>query len=57
MKKDNMTILLISIWILGFATVIASLYYQYGLTAILGITTPYYITKYLLVDKREESQE
>lgn len=49
-NKDNVPLitLLVSIWVIGFATVIVSLYYQYGLTAILGITAPYYITKYIL---------
>ena len=59
MNKNNVpTItLLIFIWLIGFATTIISLYCRIGIVAILGISAPYYLTKFLLVKEEDIAEE
>lgn len=59
MKKNTFstTILLIFIWLIGLMAIIKGLDVGDIIIPILGITAPYYLTKYLLVNEENEREE
>ena len=50
-------ILLIFVWLVGATITIVSLYCDTVLMAILGIIAPYYLTKYLLIENKNDSDQ
>ena len=59
MKNNNgaIIILLIFIWLVGFVSVVIGLTNADVIIPILGISAPYYLTKYLLIESDNNVEE